>query len=449
MPPPVNLSNVNLTLQQFQDVANGKYNAGEVRLTSDHSLGAVNNFVHRTGRNQVAIPHAEVLAIKDAFVKALQHEGIAANEINRVRQELGLAPVGTTDTALATRSIRPLSRQQIRNILDRYADTLTEHNDNLNIITYEANHINYTDRERTEIVRTRNRTNADLMKSRALLPDRRIVDVQNVIAGNVHFASQAERLRLIAVAESQKAFLTNGPGHPSDAPDASLRYPIPGNGPTLTFPLGMSEADYVRKLDDMLTLLRGERHPDGATLAVRNAFRKVAASGLEAVARWVAALAQDPQGAFKARTIAIGLLLDRGVDDWETLSLVNRVSDFAALTLLSQLTNQQDPNLRGDALRQDPAVAALAEQVEAEDAIPADRQAYVPALSSAEANANTINALKGLTMSVPTHDPLSRPGTSTAPLRRSAPDARRRSSSGTPSSTRPRPSSRTSISRRH
>ena len=177
MPPPINLANINLTLQQFQDVANGKYNAGEVRLTSDHSLGAINNFVHRTGLNKVSISHAEVLAIKDAFVKALQQKGVGAEEINRVRQELGLAPVGTTDTALAKRSIRPLSRQQIRVILDRNEATLNQHDPNLAIVTYEANHMNYSDREREKFVRTRNRVNAELMQKRALLPDRRIVDV--------------------------------------------------------------------------------------------------------------------------------------------------------------------------------------------------------------------------------------------------------------------------------
>ena len=67
----VNLANENLTIQQFQAISSGKYNAGEVRLTSDHSLGKINHHVGLTGSNKVSLSHAEVLAIKDAFVRSL------------------------------------------------------------------------------------------------------------------------------------------------------------------------------------------------------------------------------------------------------------------------------------------------------------------------------------------------------------------------------------------
>ena len=123
----INLSNVNITIQQFQEVASGVINAGEVRLTSDHSLGKVNDHVHSRGKNVVPVSHAEVLAVKDAFVKALQQNGVSVDEINRVRRELGLAPDGATDSSLASRSIRPLTRQLVRNILDRNAGTINDH----------------------------------------------------------------------------------------------------------------------------------------------------------------------------------------------------------------------------------------------------------------------------------------------------------------------------------
>ena len=71
----VNLANVNLTIQQFQAISSGKYNAGEVRLTSDHSLGKINHHVGLTGSNKVSLSHAEVLAIKDAFVRSLSQNG--------------------------------------------------------------------------------------------------------------------------------------------------------------------------------------------------------------------------------------------------------------------------------------------------------------------------------------------------------------------------------------
>ena len=65
MPRPVNYANVNLTLQQFNEIAIGKYNAGEVRLAGENALEKINNHVHRTGQNRVSLSHAEVLAIKD------------------------------------------------------------------------------------------------------------------------------------------------------------------------------------------------------------------------------------------------------------------------------------------------------------------------------------------------------------------------------------------------
>lgn len=42
----VNLSNVNITIQQFQEISSGNYNAGEVKLKNNHSLSKINAHVH-------------------------------------------------------------------------------------------------------------------------------------------------------------------------------------------------------------------------------------------------------------------------------------------------------------------------------------------------------------------------------------------------------------------
>ena len=400
----INLANVNLTIRQFQEISSGKYNAGEVRLATDHSLGKINHHVGMTGLNKVSISHAETLAVKDAFIRALSQNGVAADELDRVRKELGLAPDGAVDTALAQRSIRPLTREQIRAILDRNADTINQANNGQEIIRTEAQlHERFSERERADIVRTRNQANAALMQRRALLPDRRIVDAQNVIAGNIHYCDKAERERLITAAERQRAcILDRSHGNPSNAPGATMVFQVPGTGQTLTLSLGMSEADYLKKLDDMLLVLRGDRHPSDAVLEVRNEFRTLASQGQAALARWVTSLANDPQGAFKARTIAVSLLFDGGVSDWETLSLVNRISDFAAIALVSYLVNHRDPDLRGDALRQSAAVTSLAQQIDPQ-AVPAANQTCIPALSPREAKSAAYDALyyEGKT---PTHE---------------------------------------------
>lgn len=84
----------------------------------------MNNYVHRTWKNGESISHEEVLAIKDAFVKALALNGVAGDEIGRVRRELGLAAGGAGDRSLREGNLKPLSRRQIREILDRNAGTL-------------------------------------------------------------------------------------------------------------------------------------------------------------------------------------------------------------------------------------------------------------------------------------------------------------------------------------
>lgn len=89
---PINLANINISLQQFQKISSGKFNAGEIRITGRTSLGKVNDHVSRIGKNTVPLSHEEVMAVKGAFIKALLAGGVGNDEINRVRREIGLAP---------------------------------------------------------------------------------------------------------------------------------------------------------------------------------------------------------------------------------------------------------------------------------------------------------------------------------------------------------------------
>jgi hypothetical protein len=88
----INLANVNVSIHQFQAVASGEVNAGEVKLTSETTLGKVNNFVTRKWKNKTDHTHKEVLAVKSAFIRALNSCGVVGDELARVRAKLGLAP---------------------------------------------------------------------------------------------------------------------------------------------------------------------------------------------------------------------------------------------------------------------------------------------------------------------------------------------------------------------
>ena len=185
---PINLLNVNISLKQFSDIASGKYNAGEVKLTSENSLGKVNHHVHLTGRNIVKIPHAEVLAIKEAFVNALSRSGVAADEINRIRQELGLAPEKSVDRTLSQRNMKPLSRQQVRDILDRNAaaiNAFAEANGS-KIRVRTSGQIYGAQGMRVDRAATRDATNAPLDAPDSHVTVNKTLDIfQSVVSGNV------------------------------------------------------------------------------------------------------------------------------------------------------------------------------------------------------------------------------------------------------------------------
>ena len=125
----VDFANVNISLAEFQGISSGKYNAGEVKLASETKLGKINNHVHFQGSNATPLSHEEVLAVKNAFVKALSSNGVAADEIAKIRRELGLSAETGIDKTLHARSIRPLTCQQVRDILDRNAAAINAHAD--------------------------------------------------------------------------------------------------------------------------------------------------------------------------------------------------------------------------------------------------------------------------------------------------------------------------------
>ena len=254
----INLSNVNITIQQFQAVASGVYNAGEVRLTSDHSIDKVNHHVGGFFSNNKHLSHAEVLAVKDAFVRALADSGVNADGIANVRRELGLAPDGAKDTDIARRSMKPLSRQQIRMILDEHAQEINNAVGAGTIRTESQLKERYTLQQRNYYMQTRMAVNEDLAQSRQVVFDRGISDVQAIIANDVKFRTAADRDRLIdAAVKMKECILARSPnGVPSDEGVATMRFTRPSDGFKVTFALGGSDAEVLKRLDDMLLALR-------------------------------------------------------------------------------------------------------------------------------------------------------------------------------------------------
>ena len=391
----INLSNVNITIQQFQEIASGKYNAGEVKLTSETSLGKINNHVGFGGSNNDTISHDEVLAIKDAFVRTLAKNGVGVNALAEIRRRIGLAPDPSEPKALVERSIRPLSRQQIRSILD-------EHQDEINLATGAQTirtHAEIYARDGEEAIaryeRTRRAVNTAFMQNRNLDGNRRILDLQRVIAGDIHFCTGEDRTRLISSAEMLRAEILRlaGNGGLSEDPNSTITV-RKGDGSTVTLGLGMSKRDFIDKLDDRLLQLRSDRQAPQATIDAHNEYRLAKAGGAEGKANWLASLQGNPLGGFKARAVAVGMLVELGIGDYASLALINKVSDQDAITFLTYLM-MNPPNLKGQALRDTVPFQLLVQQAAANVQVPQNRKAYIPVQSPDDFNRELNDKLRG------------------------------------------------------
>ena len=84
----------NISLAQFNKIATGDYNAGQVdfRTKDDGSteLVKVNNHVWKTSKNRTILSPERILEVKLAFLNALQRGGVTDEAIKEIRNRLGL-----------------------------------------------------------------------------------------------------------------------------------------------------------------------------------------------------------------------------------------------------------------------------------------------------------------------------------------------------------------------
>ena len=113
---------LNISLDQFRSISDGKYNAGQidvaVKKDGTATLKKVNTHVHLTALNTATIDPAQTLEIKQAFVRALAPH-VNEESLTRIREDLGL-PATEGGTVRSGHAYEPLTRQQVREILDAY-----------------------------------------------------------------------------------------------------------------------------------------------------------------------------------------------------------------------------------------------------------------------------------------------------------------------------------------
>ena len=384
MPLPVKFADVSVSLKQFQDISSGRHNAGEVRLKDAHTIDKVNHYVSRTGRNKVSLSHAEVIAVKQAFVDALARGGVQADEIAKVRAQLGLAPEKAVDTQLMERSLRPLSRQQIREILDRNAEALNAGQNEVTIRTSAQIYARVGADTRRRRIAERDAANAGLAESRTVETQRRFSLFQSLLAGDVDFRSKADRAELLQMAkEALGIVLDLSNGHPRADRAAKISWGSNGQR-RFTMEAGTDEATFARRLEDMIVRLSG-LGPGADAIELRAAFRAVPRGERS---RWIDALVRDggDKVPYKVRTLCVALLQDAGVDDYASLSFPNRLPDAAATSLLRELAALPE----GASAEQARQCLDMARDL-ADDGMRANL-AYVPATSAEAFNDEVVSA---------------------------------------------------------
>ena len=113
---------LDISLDQFRSISDGKYNAGQIDVTvkkdGTATLKKVNAHVHLTSLNTTTIDPAQTLEIKQAFVRAIAPH-VNEEDAARIREDLGL-PATEGGTVRSGHAYEPLTRQQVRTILDAY-----------------------------------------------------------------------------------------------------------------------------------------------------------------------------------------------------------------------------------------------------------------------------------------------------------------------------------------
>jgi len=363
----VSLANVSISLNEFQRLSKGEFNAGEVRLSDEHNLKKMNNHVNtRWFSNNETISHAEVLTIKQALVNALSANGVGGEGLDSVRKELGLAAKGSVDTGLVGRSIKPLTRQQIREILDKHADTINA----FNTANHGDVHISTTrelygaDKMPDNSLKEQKRINDALADpTRALSKNESLLCLSRIIANDIEFDTDAgTREAILAKAKEQlkKLKTLDAAGHDENA-KVSFECAM-DHGPRVTISTGMTKTAMIQRLEDVIARLTKPVWPSAGEREARNAFKAIAGNTADETrtARndYLEGLRTQNDGDVRARAIGVMLLSEAGITDWDTLSVVNRLSKDDAIALAKRLVALA-PNANAAALRNDADLQTL------------------------------------------------------------------------------------------
>ena len=185
----LDLNKLRFTLDDFQKLSKGTYNAGEFRITDSGKLDIVNNHKTWTLFNHKSVDGADAYAIRVAFAKAMEAGGLDKKAMKTVRKALGLGPGNTLSSGTA---MTALSRQQVRELIDANITALNARRaPNNQLRTYDQLHAGYSAEEKRDIAAVREEINRTGGAPRILL-NAELSDAMAVTKKNPSFEGLSE-----------------------------------------------------------------------------------------------------------------------------------------------------------------------------------------------------------------------------------------------------------------
>ena len=377
----VNLSNVNISLEEFQRMSRGDFNAGEVRLAGENKLEKVNNHVRFRFLNNKTINHAEVIAIKNAFVNALESNGVNSDRLQDIRQKLGLEGENGAETRRL--SMKPLTRQQIREIIDANAKEMTD----LNIETSDT--IYAGGKMSSDNVAKREKVNAALAEpTRKLDESGEISAFQALATDQMYFVKGNSNDYLETAKKMLDALMEGCKGKPRADVDATATITLQ-SGQKMTMTTGMSELEFSRKLENAIIKLIDGCMVDDVEYEAFEDYEKLETA--QDRYNFFEDLIKERNGELRARAVGMKILYQAGVTDYETFDLINSVPDDKIIPLVKYLDGIR--NYPGNEIENDPTFREMTAE---ENLVPREKRSWetvnIPVVSGYTFN-STIHGL--------------------------------------------------------
>ena len=196
--------------------------------------------------------------MKTAFIKALRDGGVNSEEILCVRAQLGLATAegDAVDRTLEERSLKPLTRQQVRVILDRNAATINA--------TLGAGTIRKSENQPVDWTAHRDQVNNALETSwrERVSANNDVMLFERLAAGNLTKLTEEDCDRMLRMARQE---LDTARGKYGDNPPAnnmhSVTCRLPG-GQEFEVSTRKSTAEFIAYLEDLIFTLSNPQPAD-------------------------------------------------------------------------------------------------------------------------------------------------------------------------------------------